>query len=107
MFQEWESGEMNISINTSTISIALGLLIQAAGIVYFISSLASTVEFNEQRLIQTEQHVQELQESINTLSTELHIVVDNMGTINSEHRMLFESGSYGDKKYLPGESRTY
>tara|TARA_Y100000004_G_scaffold172804_1_gene209970 strand:+ start:74 stop:370 length:297 start_codon:yes stop_codon:yes gene_type:complete len=98
---------MNISINSSTIGIASGLLIQAAGIVYFISSLASTVEFNEQRLIQTEEHVQELQEVINTLSTELQIIVDNMQTINSEHRMLFDSGSYGDKKYLPGESRTY
>ena len=98
---------MNISINSSTIGIASGLLIQGAGIVYFISSLASTVEFNEQRLIQTEEHVQELQEVINTLSTELQIIVDNMQTINSEHRMLFDSGSYGDKKYLPGESRTY
>ncbi len=98
---------MNISINSSTIGIASGLLIQAAGIVYFISSLASTVEFNEQRLIQTEERVQELQEVINTLSTELQIIVDNMQTINSEHRMLFDSGSYGDKKYLPGESRTY
>ena len=74
---------MNISINSSTIGIASGLLIQAAGIVYFISSLASTVEFNEQRLIQTEEHVQELQEVINTLSTELQIIVDNMQTINS------------------------
>ena len=98
---------MNISINSSTIGIASGLLIQGAGIVYFISSLASTVEFNEQRLIQTEERVQELQEVINTLSTELQIIVDNMQTINSEHRMLFDSGSYGDKKYLPGESRTY
>ena len=41
------------------------------------------------------------------LSEDLKLLIDNMQTINTEHRMLFDSGSYGDKKYLPGEKRTY
>mgnify|MGYP005811743595 CR=1 FL=1 len=98
---------MNISLNSSTIGIASGLLIQAAGIVYFISALASTVSFHEDRLARTEETIEQLSDKITVLSEDLKLLIDNMQTINTEHRMLFDSGSYGDKKYLPGEKRTY
>ena len=97
---------MNIKINGTVVSIATAIICQFAGIVFFISGLSSNVENNDARISKIEASITEVSASIESLDKSITLLADRMETINSEHKMLFESGTYGDK-YVPGEMRKY
>ena len=99
---------MNIkSIGPGTVSLVTTLLIQAAGVIYFISALASTVSFHEDRLTKTEQTIEQLSDKIAVLSEDLKLLRDQQKNINAEHKMLFEKTNLYDGVYAPAESRKY
>jgi len=97
---------MNIKVNGTFISIATAIIVQAASIIFFISSLSSTVENNSARIGKIEASMDEIAAAIESLDKSITLMQDQQKNINAEHKMLFESGTYGDK-YVPAEMRKY
>jgi peptidoglycan hydrolase CwlO-like protein len=97
---------MNIKINGTVISIATAIIIQFAGVVFFISGLSSTVENNDARIGKIEVSMIEIAAAIESLDKSITLMQDQQKNINSEHQMLFSTGVYGDK-YVPAEMRKY
>jgi len=97
---------MNIKINGTAVSIATAIICQFAGVVFFISGPSSNVENNDARISKIEASITEVSAAIESLDKSITLLADRMETINSEHKMLFESGTYGDK-YVPAEMRKY
>ena len=97
---------MNIKINGTFISITTAIIVQAASIIFFISSLSSTVENNSARIGKIEASMDEIAAAIESLDKSITLMQDQQKNINAEHKMLFESGTYGDK-YVPAEMRKY
>ena len=97
---------MNVKINGTFISIATAIIIQFAGVVFFISGLSSNVEKNDARIGKIEVSMIEIAAAIESLDKSITLMQDQQKNINAEHKMLFESGTYGDK-YVPAEMRKY
>ena len=97
---------MNIKINGTFISITTAIIVQAASIIFFISSLSSTVENNSARIGKIEASMDEIAAAIESLDKSITLMQDQQKNINSEHQMLFSTGVYGDK-YVPAEMRKY
>ena len=97
---------MNIKINGTFISIATAIIIQFAGVVFFISGLNSNVEKNDARIGKIEVSMIEIAAAIESLDKSITLMQDQQKNINSEHQMLFSTGVYGDK-YVPAEMRKY
>ena len=97
---------MNIKVNGTFVSILTAVIVQAAGIIFFISSLSSTVENNDSRLSKIESTMIELASTIEALDKSITLIVDQQHNINAAHELLFQGGTYGDK-YVPAELRKY
>ena len=97
---------MNIKVNGTFISITTAIIVQAAGIIFFISSLSSTVENNDSRIGKIESTMIELAAAIESLDKSITLMQDQQGNINAAHELLFQGGTYGDK-YVPAELRKY
>ena len=95
---------MNIKINGTFISITTAIIVQAASIIFFISSLSSTVENNSARIGKIEASMVEIAASIESLDKSITLIVDQQHNINAAHELLFQGGTYGDK-YVPAEIR--
>ena len=98
---------MKIKINGTFISIATAIIIQFAGVVFFISGLSSDVENNDARINKLEASVIDVSAAIESLDKSITLLADRMDTINSEHKMLFEKTNLYDGVYAPAESRKY
>ena len=98
---------MNIKINGTFISITTAIIVQAASIIFFISSLSSTVENNSARIGKIEASMVEIAASIESLDKSITLMHDQQKNINSEHKMLFEKTNLYDGVYTPAESRKY
>ena len=97
---------MNIKVNGTFVSILTAVIVQAAGIIFFISSLSSTVENNDSRIGKIESTMIELAAAIESLDKSITLMQDQQGNINAAHELLFQGGTYGDK-YVPAEMRKY
>ena len=97
---------MNIKVNGTFVSILTAVIVQAAGIIFFISSLSSTVENNDSRIGKVESTMIELAAAIESLDKSITLMQDQQGNINAAHELLFQGGTYGDK-YVPAELRKY
>ena len=97
---------MNIKVNGTFVSILTAVIVQAAGIIFFISSLSSTVENNDSRIGKIESTIIELAAAIESLDKSITLMQDQQGNINAAHELLFQGGTYGDK-YVPAELRKY
>ena len=97
---------MNIKVNGTFVSILTAVIVQAAGIIFFISSLSSTVENNNSRIGKVESTMIELAAAIESLDKSITLMQDQQGNINAAHELLFQGGTYGDK-YVPAELRKY
>ena len=98
---------MNIKVNGTFISIATAIIVQAASIIFFISSLSSTVENNSARIGKIEASMDEISASIESLDKSITLMQDQQKNINAEHKMLFEKTNLYDGVYAPAESRKY
>ena len=97
---------MNIKISGTVVSIATAIIIQFAGVVFFISGLSSDVENNSARIGKIEASMIELASTIEALDKSITLIVDQQHNINAAHELLFQGGTYGDK-YVPAELRKY
>ena len=97
---------MNIKVNGTFISITTAIIVQAAGIIFFISSLSSTVENNYSKIGRLESSIIEIAASVEALDKSITLMQDQQGNINAAHELLFQGGTYGDK-YVPAELRKY
>jgi peptidoglycan hydrolase CwlO-like protein len=98
---------MNIKVNGTFVSILTAVIVQAAGIIFFISSLSSTVENNNSRIARIESSIIEISAAIESLDKSITLMHDQQKNINSEHKMLFEKTNLYDGVYTPAESRKY
>ena len=98
---------MNIKVNGTFVSILTAVIVQAAGIIFFISSLSSTVENNDSRIARIESSIIEISAAIESLDKSITLMHDQQKNINSEHKMLFEKTNLYDGVYTPAESRKY
>tara|TARA_R110000824_G_scaffold376005_1_gene567067 strand:+ start:352 stop:597 length:246 start_codon:yes stop_codon:yes gene_type:complete len=80
--------------------------VQAAGIIFFISSLSSTVENNYSKIGRLESSIIEIAASVEALDKSITLMHDQQKNINAAHELLFQSGSYNNQ-YVPAERRQY
>tara|TARA_R110000787_G_scaffold73158_1_gene162943 strand:+ start:51 stop:347 length:297 start_codon:yes stop_codon:yes gene_type:complete len=97
---------MNIKVNGTFISITTAIIVQAAGIIFFISSLSSTVENNYSKIGRLESSIIEIAASVEALDKSITLMHDQQKNINAAHELLFQSGSYNNQ-YVPAERRQY
>lgn len=97
---------MNIKINGTVISITTALIIQFAGVVFFISGLSSDVANHSTQIGKIEASMVEIAAAIESLDKSITLMQDQQHNINAAHELLFQGGTYGDK-YVPAEMRKY
>tara|TARA_R110000765_G_scaffold112531_1_gene204746 strand:+ start:772 stop:1068 length:297 start_codon:yes stop_codon:yes gene_type:complete len=97
---------MNLKVNGTFISITTAIIVQAAGIIFFISSLSSTVENNYSKIGRLESSIIEIAASVEALDKSITLMHDQQKNINAAHELLFQSGSYNNQ-YVPAERRQY
>lgn len=97
---------MNIKINGTVISITTAIIIQFAGVVFFISGLSSDVANNSAKIGKIEASMVEIAAAIESLDKSITLMQDQQHNINAAHELLFQGGTYGDK-YVPAEMRKY
>jgi|TARA_R110002074_G_scaffold164297_2_gene323913 peptidoglycan hydrolase CwlO-like protein len=98
---------MNIKINASVVSITTAIIIQFAGVVFFISGLSSDVANHSTQIGKIEANMVEIAAAIESLDKSITLMHDQQKNINSEHKMLFEKTNLYDGVYTPAESRKY
>ena len=74
---------MNVKINGTFISIATAIIIQFAGVVFFISGLNSNVEKNDARIGKIEVSMIEIAAAIESLDKSITLMQDQQKNINS------------------------
>ena len=97
---------MNIKINGTVISITTAIIIQFAGVVFFISGLSSDVANHSTQIGKIEASMVEIAAAIESLDKSITLMQDQQHNINAAHELLFQGGTYGDK-YVPAEMRKY
>ena len=83
------------------------IIIQFAGVVFFISGLSSDVANHSTQIGKIEANMVEIAAAIESLDKSITLMHDQQKNINSEHKMLFEKTNLYDGVYTPAESRKY